>query len=73
MTRPSPPGLLVDTSGLTFTDSSGIRAAVLAAQCVRGRFGLIKVPENLKSHIAMKGLIVLQSFPDLETAKAALS
>ena len=69
-----PTGLLVDTAGLTFADSSGIRAAVLAAQRVRGRFGLIRVPERLKSQIALKGLaIVLQSFPDLETAKAALS
>jgi anti-anti-sigma factor len=69
-----PTGLLVDISGLTFTDSSGIRAAVLASQRVNGRFGLIGVPERIQRLLSMKGLgLALQSFPDVDTAKAALA
>jgi anti-anti-sigma factor len=69
-----PTGLLVGTADLTFTDSSGIRATVLAAQRVHGRFGLVRVPDKLQKLISMKGLgIVLRSFPDLDSAKAALA
>jgi anti-sigma B factor antagonist len=68
-----PTGLLVDISGLTFTDSSGVRAAVLASQRVNGRFGLIGVPERIQRLLAMTGLgVAMESFPDVETAKAAL-
>ena len=69
-----PTGLLVDIGGLTFTDSSGIRAALLAAQRVHGRFGLVNVSEKLQRLLSIKGLgLILRSFPDLETAKAALA
>jgi anti-anti-sigma factor len=69
-----PTGLLVDIARLSFTDSSGIRAAVLAAQRVPGRFGLIQAPEKTQRLLSIKGLgTLLQSFPDIETAKAALS
>jgi anti-sigma B factor antagonist len=69
-----PTGLLVDVSGLTFTDSSGIRAALLAAQRVNGRFGLIQVSEKLRRLLSIKGLgLILRTFPDLETAKVALT
>lgn len=72
--RDQPTGLLVDISGLTFTDSSGIRAAISAAQRVHGRFGLVNFPDKLQKLLSMKGLgIVLRSFPDLDTAKAALA
>lgn len=67
-------GLLVDIGGLTLTDSSGIRAAMLAAQRVQGRFGLVHASEKLQRLLSIKGLgVVLRSFPDLETAKAALT
>jgi anti-sigma B factor antagonist len=67
-------GLLVDIAGLTFTDSSGIRATISAALLVHGRFGLVRVPDKIQKLLSMKGLgIVLRSFPDLDTAKAALT
>ena len=70
----SPSGLLVDIAGLTFTDSSGIRAAILAAQRVPGRFGLIHTSEKLQRLLSMRGLgIILPSFSDLDSAKAALT
>jgi anti-anti-sigma factor len=69
-----PTGLLVDIARLSFADSSGIRAAVLAAQRVPGRFGLIQAPEKIQRLLSIKGLgTLLPSFPDLETAKTALA
>lgn len=56
------------------TDSSGIRAAMLAVQRVHGRFGLVHASEKLQRLLSIKGLgDVLRTFPDLETAKAALT
>ena len=69
-----PTGLLVDIGELTFTDSSGIRAALLAADRVHGRFGLIRTSEKLQRLLSIKGLgSILRSFPDLDTAKANLT
>ena len=45
-----------------------------AAQRVHGRFGLVHASEKLRRLLSIKGLgDVLRTFPDLETAKAALT
>jgi anti-sigma B factor antagonist len=70
-----PGQLLVDLSGVSYVDSSGLAALIDAMQRVQqygGKFGIVGLQETVRSIFEIARLDqVFQIFPDLESASLA--
>jgi len=70
-----PAQLLVDLSGVTYVDSSGLAALIDAMQRVQqygGKFGIVGLQETVRSIFEIARLDqVFRIFPDLESASLA--
>ena len=75
MTKKKPERIVIDLSGATYIDSSGLAALILAMQRVEaygGRFFLTGVQETMRSIFETSRLDqIFQIFPDVDAALAA--
>ena len=67
-----PAQLLVDLSGVTYVDSSGLAALIDAMQRVQqygGKFGIVRLQETVRSIFEIARLDqVFQIYPDVDSA-----